>query len=147
MYISLTYSNVPQYCDSLTQLVGYTTENKHNPTQTGQLPKQIHLYLLLQLGYDKTCCIKVNGIWNTLDTTFGTNCLPWSQNYKNVMQFKANMWPTLSNLRITLNLVLWPALVCFWTGMIFRTSSFKAEPKKCSMISASCKMTWSQQND
>ena len=33
--------------------------------------------------------------------------------------------------------VLWPALVCFWTGIILRTSSFKAGPIKKSMISNS----------
>lgn len=38
----------------------------------------------------------------------------------------------------TLNLVRWPARVCFWTGMIFSTSSFREEPRKKSMISDSC---------
>merc|ERR1719470_435393 len=36
-----------------------------------------------------------------------------------------------------LNLVLCPALVCFWTGMIFSTSSFRAGPMNMSMISCS----------
>lgn len=36
-----------------------------------------------------------------------------------------------------LNLVLCPARVCFWTGMIFKTSSLREDPMKKSMISNS----------
>jgi hypothetical protein len=39
-----------------------------------------------------------------------------------------------------LNLVRWPALVCFWTGIIFSTSSFNEDPRKKSMISDSYNM-------
>ena len=34
----------------------------------------------------------------------------------------------------TLKRVRWPARVCFWTGMIFMTSSFRTEPRKNSTI-------------
>ena len=34
----------------------------------------------------------------------------------------------------TLNRVRCPALVCFWTGMIFMTSSFNEGPRKLSTI-------------
>ena len=49
------------------------------------------------------------------------------------------MW-TLKHpiVQLTLNLVRWPALVCFCTGIIFSTSSFN-DGKKKSMISNSCK--------
>lgn len=36
--------------------------------------------------------------------------------------------------RRTLKRVRWPARVCFWTGMIFMTSSLRAEPRKYSTI-------------
>merc|ERR1719239_227195 len=47
-------------------------------------------------------------------------------------------WPLQSPMATkALNLVRCPALVCFWTGMIFRTSSLRASPRKRSMISCS----------
>merc|ERR1719239_421676 len=47
-------------------------------------------------------------------------------------------WPLESPMATkALNLVRCPALVCFWTGMIFRTSSLRAGPRKRSMISGS----------
>ena len=44
-------------------------------------------------------------------------------------------WPFISPTHTkALNLVLCPARVCFCTGMIFITSSFKADPRKFSTI-------------
>lgn len=49
-------------------------------------------------------------------------------------------WPLLSPMATkALKRVRCPALVCFCTGMIFSTSSFRADPRKKSMISCSCK--------
>ena len=48
-------------------------------------------------------------------------------------------WPLLSPIATkALKRVRWPALVCFCTGMILSTSSFRAAPRKKSMISNSC---------
>merc|ERR1712192_19853 len=47
-------------------------------------------------------------------------------------------WPLKSPMATkALNLVRCPALVCFWTGMIFNTSSLRAGPRYRSMISCS----------
>lgn len=47
-------------------------------------------------------------------------------------------WPLLSPIATkALKRVRWPALVCFCTGMILSTSSFRADPRKKSIISCS----------